>query len=156
MTNSASGRSLLPTATAWYSFRRLRAAEACMLTFELSPSRIDVAAAQQLLRAPECGGYASFEGWVRNLNEGARVTALEYEAFAPLAGREAERILSAAASRFGIDHAACIHRVGKLAVGELAVWVGVAAPHRDAAFRACRFIIDEVKHRLPIWKKEYY
>jgi molybdopterin/thiamine biosynthesis adenylyltransferase/molybdopterin synthase catalytic subunit/rhodanese-related sulfurtransferase len=127
-----------------------------MLTFELSNSPIDVVAGKRALHAPECGGYASFEGWVRNLNEGAPVTALEYEAFAPLAAKEAERILNAAANRFGVDHAACIHRVGKLAVGELAVWVGVSAPHRDEAFRACRFIIDEVKQRLPIWKKEYY
>jgi sulfur-carrier protein adenylyltransferase/sulfurtransferase len=127
-----------------------------MLTFELSDAPIDVAAAKHALAAAECGGYASFEGWVRNLNEGAHVSALEYEAFAPLAAKEAERILNAAASRFGVDHAACIHRVGKLAVGELAVWVGASAPHRDAAFSACRFIIDEVKQRLPIWKKEYY
>jgi molybdopterin/thiamine biosynthesis adenylyltransferase/molybdopterin synthase catalytic subunit/rhodanese-related sulfurtransferase len=127
-----------------------------MLTFELRDTAIDCSAAQAALRAPECGGYASFEGWVRNLNEGAPVTALEYEAFAPLAANEAQRVLQEAAVRFGIEHAACIHRVGRLAVGELAVWVGVSAPHRDAAFRACRYIIDEVKHRLPIWKKEYY
>jgi adenylyltransferase/sulfurtransferase len=127
-----------------------------MLTFELNSTPIDFTAAHAALRAPECGGYASFEGWVRNLNDGERVTALEYEAFAPLAIKEAERVLHEAAARFGIDHAACIHRIGRLAVGELAVWVGVSAPHRDAAFRACRYIIDEVKHRLPIWKKEYY
>ena len=127
-----------------------------MLTFELSSSPIDLTAPRAALADPQCGGYASFEGWVRNLNEGERVTALEYEAFAPLAIKEAERILNEAAARFGVDHAACIHRVGRLAVGELAVWVGVSARHRDEAFRACRYIIDEVKHRLPIWKKEYY
>jgi adenylyltransferase/sulfurtransferase len=127
-----------------------------MLTFELASETIDVPQARTRLLDPACGGYASFEGWVRNLNEGERVTALEYEAFAPLAIKEAERILAAAAGRFGIDHAACVHRVGRLGVGELAVWVGVSARHRDEAFRACRFIIDEVKHRLPIWKKEHY
>jgi adenylyltransferase/sulfurtransferase len=127
-----------------------------MLTFELSSEPIDVPQLRARLLDPTCGGYASFEGWVRNLNEGERVTALEYEAFAPLACKEAERILSEAAGRFGIDHAACVHRMGKLAVGELAVWVGVSARHRDEAFRACRYIIDEVKHRLPIWKKEHY
>ena len=127
-----------------------------MLTFELASEGIDVAHSRERLLDPACGGYASFEGWVRNLNEGERVTALEYEAFAPLAIKEAQRILSEAAARCGIEHAACIHRVGKLAVGELAVWVGVSAPHRDEAFRACRYIIDEVKHRLPIWKKEHY
>ena len=64
-----------------------------MLTFELTSTPIDLSAPQAALRAPECGGYASFEGWVRNFNEGERVTALEYEAFAPLARKEAERIL---------------------------------------------------------------
>src|SRR5580704_173294 len=127
-----------------------------MLTFELSSEPIDVRLARTQLLDPGCGGYASFEGWVRDLNEGAEVTALEYEAFAPLARTEGERILAEAAGRFGVDHAACVHRVGRLAVGELAVWVGVSAPHRDEAFRACRYIIDEVKHRLPIWKKEHY
>src|ERR1700680_240562 len=127
-----------------------------MLTLELSRSPIDLAAPRAALADPQCGGYAAFEGWVRDLNEGARVTALEYEAFAPLAVKEAQRILEEAAVRFGGAHAACIHRVGKLKVGELAVWVGVSAAHRDEAFRACRYIIDEVKHRLPIWKKEHY
>lgn len=127
-----------------------------MLTFELASAPIDLTKPRAQLLDAACGGYASFEGWVRDLNEGERVTALEYEAFAPLAVKEAERILAEAAARFGIDHAACIHRIGRLAVGELAVWVGVSARHRDEAFRACRYVIDEVKHRLPIWKKEHY
>ncbi|TLY69007.1 MAG: molybdenum cofactor biosynthesis protein MoaE, partial [Gammaproteobacteria bacterium] len=73
-----------------------------------------------------------------------------------LAVREGERILGEAMARFGVAHAACVHRLGDLAVGELAVWVGVSSPHRAEAFEACRYIIDEVKHRLPIWKKEHY
>jgi molybdopterin synthase catalytic subunit len=105
---------------------------------------------------PACGGYAAFEGWVRDSNEGQRVRGLEYEAFEALGVREGERIIAAAIERFGIAHAACVHRLGALAVGELAVWVGASAAHRDEAFRACRYIIDEVKHRLPIWKKEHY
>jgi molybdopterin/thiamine biosynthesis adenylyltransferase/molybdopterin synthase catalytic subunit/rhodanese-related sulfurtransferase len=127
-----------------------------MLTFEFSSEPVAIAACRARLADPGCGGYASFEGWVRNNNEGAAVTALEYEAFAPLAIKEGERILAEAAERFGIANAACVHRVGALAIGDLAVWVGVSAPHRDEAFRACRYIIDEVKHRLPIWKKEHY
>jgi molybdopterin synthase catalytic subunit len=116
-------------------------------------------AAEQLrlaLADPSCGGYAAFEGWVRDSNEGERVRGLEYEAFEALGIREGERIIAEAVERFGVAHAACVHRVGSLAVGELAVWVGVTAAHRDEAFRACRYIIDEVKHRLPIWKKEHY
>ena len=108
------------------------------------------------LADPGCGGYAAFEGWVRDSNEGQRVRGLEYEAFEALGVREGERIIAEAIERFGVSHAACVHRIGSLAVGELAVWVGVSAAHRDEAFRACRYIIDEVKHRLPIWKKEHY
>jgi len=81
---------------------------------------------------------------------------VEYEAFAPLALREGARILSEARARFGLERACCAHRVGELQIGELAVWVGVSAAHRGEAFDACRYIIDQVKHRVPIWKKEYY
>jgi molybdopterin synthase catalytic subunit len=117
---------------------------------------IDVNALRAALADPACGGYAAFEGWVRDHNEGQRVRHLEYEAYEALAVREAERIVAEALSRFGVAHAACAHRVGDLDIGELAVWVGVSAAHRDEAFRACRYIIDEIKHRLPIWKKEHY
>jgi molybdopterin synthase catalytic subunit len=70
--------------------------------------------------------------------------------------REGERILTEARQRFGVARARCAHRVGPLAIGDLAVWVAVSAAHRGEAFDACRYIIDEVKHRVPIWKKEYY
>jgi len=102
------------------------------------------------------GGYASFEGWVRDHNEGRTVERLEYEAFESLAIKEGERIVAEAIARFGVTRAACVHRVGSLAIGDLAVWVGVSSAHRGEAFAACRYIIDEVKHRVPIWKKEHY
>ena len=124
--------------------------------FRFSRAPIEVAALRAALADPACGGYAAFEGWVRDHNEGQRVEHLEYEAYEPLAVREAERIVAEAVARFGVSHACCAHRVGDLRTGELAVWVGVSAPHRDEAFRACRYIIDEIKHRLPIWKKEHY
>lgn len=130
--------------------------DARLQTFRFSRGAIDTASLQASLRDPSCGGYASFEGWVRNHNEGSLVRSLEYEAFEPLALREGERVVAEAIARYGVEHALCVHRVGSLAVGELAVWVGVSARHRDEAFRACRYIIDEVKHRLPIWKKEHY
>ena len=60
------------------------------------------------------------------------------------------------AVKFPIENAVCVHRVGELEIGDLAVWVGVSSGHRDEAFRACRYIIDEVKQRVPVWKKEYY
>jgi adenylyltransferase/sulfurtransferase len=127
-----------------------------MKSFSFSTTPLDTAALQAALHDPSCGGFAAFEGWVRDHNEGHAVTRLEYEAFAELAEKEGTRIVEEAVRRFGVTRAACVHRVGSLALGEVAVWVGVSAPHRDEAFRACRFIIDEVKHRVPIWKKEHY
>jgi adenylyltransferase/sulfurtransferase len=127
-----------------------------MPTFRFSRTAIDIASLREELADPACGGYTSFEGLVRNHNEGMSVQHLEYEAFEPLAIKEGERIVAEAIQRFGIEHAACVHRIGDLAIGEMAVWVGVSARHRDEAFRACRYIIDEVKHRVPIWKKEHY
>ena len=127
-----------------------------MAQFSFTRAPLDAAAARAALTDPTCGGYVAFEGWVRDHNEGAPVRGLEYEAFEALAVREGERILGEAIGRFGVAHAACVHRLGELAIGELAVWVGVSAAHRDEAFRACRYIIDEVKQRLPIWKKEHY
>ena len=127
-----------------------------MLPFAFSEVPLDAAAYRAALTDPACGGYASFEGWVRDHNEGKRVQRLEYEAFAALAVREGERIVTEAIEKFGVARAACVHRIGDLRIGELAVWVGVSAPHRGEAFAACRYIIDEVKHRVPIWKKEHY
>ena len=124
--------------------------------FRFSTETLPIATLRAELEDPRCGGYAAFEGWVRNHNEGREVRRLEYEAFAELAVREGERIIAEACARFGVENALCVHRIGDLALGELAVWVGVSARHRDEAFKACRYIIDEVKHRVPIWKKEHY
>lgn len=125
-------------------------------TFSFSTSAINVAELQAQLNDPAAGGYVSFEGWVRNHNEGRQVMRLEYEAFEVLAVKEAERILDEVKQRFGILRAACVHRIGSLEIGELAVWVGVSSAHRAEAFAACRYLIDEIKHRVPIWKKEHY
>src|ERR1700733_4075828 len=127
-----------------------------MQSFSFSKTLLDTAAERQRVTDPACGGYASFEGWVRDHNEGQQVQHLEYEAFELLANKEGERIIAEAVERFGVEHAACVHRVGDLQLGEMAVWVGVSARHRQEAFLACRYIIDEVKHRVPIWKKEHY
>jgi adenylyltransferase/sulfurtransferase len=127
-----------------------------MSAFRLSNVPFDTGALRAELAHAGSGGYASFEGWVRDHNEGQRVLRLEYEAFAPLALREGERIIAEARERFGLGGARCVHRIGALDIGDVAVWVGATAAHRDEAFRGCRYIIDEVKHRLPIWKKEHY
>ncbi len=102
------------------------------------------------------GAFSSFEGLVRNHNENRDVIALEYEAHEALCLKEAEKIFAEVRQKFNIINLRCFHRVGKLQIGEMAVWVGVIASHRDDSFKACRYIIDEVKKRLPIWKKEYY
>lgn len=102
------------------------------------------------------GGFVTFEGKVRNRNDGQEVQRLEYEAYAPMAEAEGQRILEAAKSVFGLLEAKAMHRVGLLEIGETAVWIGVAAAHRDDAFRACSYVIDEIKRRVPIWKKEHY
>lgn len=127
-----------------------------MNAFEFSPAPIDTAALAAPLARPDAGGFAAFEGRVRDFNEGRRVDALDYEAFEALATAEGERIVEAALYRHGALAGRCVHRVGHLAVGDVAVWIGVAAPHRAEAFAACREIIDAIKHRLPIWKKEHY
>ena len=127
-----------------------------MARFALSPTPFDVATQRAELLDARVGAYASFEGWVRDHNEGRAVDGLRYEAHVSMAEAEGHRILEEARARFAIHDAACVHRLGTLAIGELAVWVGATAAHRDAAFAACRWIIDEVKRRVPIWKHERY
>jgi molybdopterin synthase catalytic subunit len=126
------------------------------MRFRFTSAPIDIMAGRRELKDLGAGGYVSFEGWVRDLNEGLEVVRLEYEAFQELALKEGERIVADALRRFPVKHALCIHRIGSLDLGDLAVWVAVSSAHRGEAFDACRFIIDEVKHRVPIWKKEHY
>ena len=124
--------------------------------FEVTSQVIDLAAARERLLDPGCGAYVQFEGWVRDHNEGQTVIRLEYEVYEPLAVKEGERILAEAVQRFGVARAAAIHRSGMLELADVAVIVGVSSAHRGEAFEACRYIIDQLKMRLPIWKKEYY
>ena len=126
------------------------------MRFRFTHSPIDTTAGRLEILDLGAGGYVSFEGWVRDHNEGQEVTGLEYEAFQELAVKEGDRIIAEALRRFPVKHALCIHRVGALALSDMAVWVGVSSAHRGEAFEACRYIIDEVKHRVPIWKKEHY
>lgn len=124
--------------------------------FALSDAPLDAAALTRELAQSEAGACVTFEGWVRDHNDGRCVNRLEYEAYETVAIGEGNSILEEARARFGILNVRCVHRVGKLAIGDLAVWVGASAAHRDDAFRACRYIIDEIKSRVPIWKKEHY
>jgi len=124
--------------------------------FQLANTTLEELNLRNGFAASKAGAFVSFEGWVRNENNGKKVVGLEYEAFEKLCQSEAEKIFKEVKARFDILEAKCFHRVGKLQLGEMAVWVGVTAGHRDEAFKACRYIIDQIKYRLPIWKKEYY
>ena len=127
-----------------------------MSVFLITSQRVDLAALREGLFDTGCGAYVQFEGWVRDHNEGQQVLRLEYEVYEPLAIKEGERIIAEAGQRFGVRRAAAIHRSGMLELTDVAVIVGVSSPHRGEAFDACRYIIDQVKSRLPIWKKEHY
>ena len=127
-----------------------------MSRFLIRTESLDIAALRASMGDVRAGGFVCFEGWVRNSNEGRAVLRLEYEAFVPLAEKEGNRILDEAMRVFPVFDIRCVHRTGALALGDLAVWVGVSSQHRGAAFDACRFVIDEVKSRVPIWKKEHY
>lgn len=102
------------------------------------------------------GAKVVFEGVVRNSHKGREVVQLEYESYNELAISEGEQLVSEAIAKYELIDALTIHRIGTLTVGEVAVWIGVLSPHRKNAFLACEFIIDELKLRIPIWKKEHY
>lgn len=122
----------------------------------ISSTPIETEELRHRMAAPAAGGFCAFEGWVRNENEGRAVQQLEYEVYEPLAIVEGKKVLKEAKDKFPHIDALCVHRSGLLDIGDCAVWVGVSAAHRDEAFKACRYIIDEIKTRLPIWKKEHY
>ena len=125
-----------------------------MMDLRITAEAIEPESLKKELADFACGALVTFEGWIRDHNEGRAVRQLEYEVYAPLAIKEGKRVLEQAAEQWQINHALAVHREGLLALGDVAVWVGVSSAHRDEAFLACRFIIDEIKQRLPIWKKE--
>lgn len=127
-----------------------------MQMFKLSADAIDPGPLLVELENSAAGACVTFEGWVRNHNDGRAVTLLEYEGYEEVATKEGRTIVEEAVSKFMLMGARCVHRVGRLEIGDMAVWVGVTGGHREEAFDGCRYIIEEVKHRLPIWKKEHY
>ncbi|WP_223788931.1 molybdenum cofactor biosynthesis protein MoaE [Marinicella meishanensis] len=129
--------------------------------FTLSEQPIDAQALKAQVKNPRSGGFVNFEGWVRNHNktaqdETAAVTELHYEAHEKLAQQVGQQIIDQAMQQFDINAAVCCHRVGQLQIGDMAIWVGVSADHRQAAFAACEFILNQTKAQVPIWKKEHY
>jgi len=127
-----------------------------MSGFALVEGEIETMALRRALGHDGAGGVVVFEGVVRDRNDGRTVRALSYQAYAALATSEGNRIIAEARARDELTALVCVHRVGDLAIGDVAVFVGASAPHRGAAFDAVRYVIDEVKRRVPIWKKERY
>ncbi len=123
---------------------------------QLRDEPLDFEACTRGVMQPACGGIDVFIGTVRDATKGRRVLRLEFEAYEPMALREMRKIVEEAASRWPLHAVALHHRTGVLLPGEIAVVIAVAAAHRDAAFAACRFVIDTLKETVPIWKKEVF
>jgi molybdopterin synthase catalytic subunit len=121
----------------------------------LTERPIDPGTLLRQVRAAERGGVASFLGTVRDHHGGRAVRRLEYSAYGIMAEAECARIVAETEGRWAVT-VALSHRVGRLEVGDIAVAIAVAGAHRDEAFAACRHVIEEVKRRVPIWKRELY
>jgi molybdopterin synthase catalytic subunit len=124
--------------------------------FELLHTPLDVAAVVRHVRAEQDGAIVTFDGFVRNESHGRRTLHLEYEAYEPMALAKMREIGAQMHQKFSIHGVAILHRLGRLEVGDTSVFIAVSAPHRAAAFDACRFAIDTLKRTVPIWKKEYF
>jgi molybdopterin synthase catalytic subunit len=127
-----------------------------LIQFTLVNQPIDIPSLAAELHDPAAGAVVTFDGRVRNHNAGQPVSHLEYQAYPALALSTGQRILEEEATRHGLLGVQAAHRTGPLAIGDVAVWVGVASAHRGPAFDAARAIMERLKYELPIWKKETY
>lgn len=126
------------------------------IDIRLSEQALDPARTTAFVSGPDAGGTVVFVGTVRNKTQDKRVLRLEFEAYAPMAVSEMQKIATEALLRFSIEKVAIHHRLGVLAIGEIPVVIAVSAAHRAAAFEACQFCIDTLKQTVPIWKKEIF
>ena len=117
---------------------------------------IDAEALINHVRTGADGAIVTFDGCVRNQSHGRRTLYLDYEAYESMALAKMREIAAELHAKFRIDRVAIAHRLGRLEIGETSVFIAVSAPHRAAAFDACRFAIDTLKRSVPIWKKEYF
>ncbi len=108
------------------------------------------------LHSPENGALVTFTGQARNRSRDKDVTHLFYEIYDEMANRELEKIVNEAFNRWDISGCGVVHRFGRVEAGEPGIHIAVTSGHRDGAFQACRFIIDEIKKRVPVWKQEWY
>ena len=124
--------------------------------FRVSNKPIDLQELVNYASDPEAGAIATFIGTTRNNNEGRKVIALDYDGYPEMAEKELARIGTDAKTKWPICRMAIVHRLGPVQITEASVIIAVSAGHRDAAFAACRFAIEEIKKTVPIWKKEVY
>jgi molybdopterin synthase catalytic subunit len=124
--------------------------------FRITNGPIDLNELVRHVTDPEAGAIVTFIGTTRNNNEGRRVLALDYEAYPEMAEKELARIGADAAKRWQISRMAIVHRLGPVQIGEASVIIAVSSAHREAAFAASRFAIEEIKKIVPIWKKEVF
>ena len=122
----------------------------------LTADRIDAAALEASVSGPGNGAILVFAGVARNANRGREVLGLEYEAYAPMALAEMSRIEAEVEARWPGMQVAMVHRTGLVGIGEASVVIAVGSPHRDEAYQASRYLIDELKARVPVWKRERY
>ncbi|MGH7818058.1 MAG: molybdenum cofactor biosynthesis protein MoaE [Candidatus Binatia bacterium] len=124
--------------------------------FRVTDQPIDLQKLVDYVTDPQAGAIATFIGTTRNNNEGRKVIALDYEAYPEMAEKELARIGADAAKQWPICRMAIWHRLGRVEIGEASVIIVVSSAHRDAAFAASRFAIEEIKKTVPIWKKEVF
>lgn len=124
--------------------------------FELTTEPIDIGSVARRVVPPECGATVTLDGYVRKFTRGRETLYLVYEAYGPMALKEMGKLIDQARRKFEIANVGIVHRVGRLEIGETSVVITVAAPHRQAAFEACDWLIRELKRAVPIWKKEVY
>jgi molybdopterin synthase catalytic subunit len=124
--------------------------------FRVTKGPLDLQELVRFVTDPEAGAIATFIGTTRNHNEGRTVIALDYDGYVQMAEKELARIGEEAKTRWPICRIAIVHRLGPVQITEASVVIAVSSGHRDAAFAACRFAIEEIKRTVPIWKKEVF
>src|SRR6266852_9516723 len=124
--------------------------------YQLVREPIDLAALTRIVRAPDDGAIVTFDGFVRKQSHNRPTLYLDYEAYESMALAKMREIGAQLHEKFAIHGVAIVHRLGRLEIGETSVFIAVSAPHRAAAFDACRLAIDTLKRTVPIWKKEYF
>lgn len=127
-----------------------------MTDLKISSEPLDIISCIGKVKNLQCGGMDIFIGTIRNKTKGKKVVRLEYEAYEPMALKEMKKIAEYALQLWPVENILIHHRVGVLKTGDIAVIVAVCAPHREAAFDACRYAIDTLKKTVPIWKKEVF